>query len=125
MSNAKHSPGPWTVADVDELDTAERAQDPFGIYSADDGSRSGTKVANVLCSDPDITGDQIKGNALLIAAAPDLLVCTHGLKMLCDLLGESFFAACKDEPAIFKVLSHLREVKAGAVRALAKVEGRS
>ncbi len=79
MNQAKPTPGPWVVLDPDELDTAEKFQDPFGVYGTDADEQPTIKVANIMCSDPDITGDQIKGNALLIASAPELLA---ALKLL-------------------------------------------
>lgn len=62
----KHTPGPWIIADEEELQDAERGQDVFGIWDEDQDIR----IASVETCDCD--GDQIKANALLIAAAPEM-----------------------------------------------------
>jgi len=58
MENTKHTPGPWM-------------ESSFEVWSPLNGKRFGKVVANLRRAEaPD---DEARANALLIAAAPDLL----------------------------------------------------
>lgn len=98
---SKHSPGPWTVSPTDDTvvidaDTREVA--------AIDGDYN----------DPD-TWPQMEANALLIAAAPDIL---EALRLMLALheASETRFPSPADTPAA--------RAYAACVAAIAKAEGR-
>jgi hypothetical protein len=64
---SKHTPGPWMT---------HKDSDGFGVYIVNDDGTCGPQVANVLWENlesEDGTCDQARGDAKLIAAAPDLL----------------------------------------------------
>lgn len=66
MSEAKHTPGPWRIHDMeDDAIVAERVQ----------GVRGGAEVANVARS---CWPENIEADARLIAAAPELLAALQG-----------------------------------------------
>lgn len=62
----KHTPGSWWVADREELETAERGQDPFGIWDDEDGA---VRIASICTEAP---GEEIRANAHLISACPEM-----------------------------------------------------
>ncbi len=63
MKQNKFTPGPWIV-DSDELDSCFVRQDIVNEYSD-----KNVPVASLLCGE----GQDMRANAALIAAAPDLL----------------------------------------------------
>lgn len=71
-------PGPWQIADEDELQDVKSGEDPLGIW-AEDGSGELIRVCGV---DTDVTPDCIRANAHLIAAAPTMVVVLESAKEL-------------------------------------------
>ncbi|MDX7487218.1 hypothetical protein [Serratia marcescens] len=68
----KHTPGPWVV-DEDEHSTAGGL---IGIYVSQNGDgRIGQVFGNCLVT----TDDELRANAALFAAAPDLLTALEGI----------------------------------------------
>lgn len=64
MENTKHTPGPWM-------------ESSFEVWSPLNGKRFGKVVANLRRAEaPD---DEARANALLIAAAPDLLAALEAI----------------------------------------------
>lgn len=97
MADIKHTPGPWFT-----FNDGKRVAGPESTIGAGQG------VA--LCSMRARSDDEAKANALLIAAAPDLL---DALKAALELLEREF-----PKPAPNGQIAKAR-------RAIAKAEGRS
>ena len=67
MSKANHTPGPWCISEAEN--SFEIIQDCWG----DDGDHLGAVVVRAPEIDPENGGIRNKADAILIAAAPDLL----------------------------------------------------
>lgn len=67
MSEAKHTPGPWCISEAEN--SFEIIQDCWG----DDGDHLGAVVVCASEIDPRNGGIRNKADAILIAAAPELL----------------------------------------------------
>jgi hypothetical protein len=98
-----HTPGPWEVGDV------QRGESPLMVYCDDS---LGSRVADLSTSGHGITTAQVRANALLIAAAPDLLAA------LKRLLATTFPGTEGHDPDCRCVIHEART-------AIAKAEGRS
>lgn len=67
MSEAKHTPGPWCISEAEN--SFEIIQDCW----SDDGDHLGEVVVRAPEIDPENGGIRNKADAILIAAAPELL----------------------------------------------------
>ena len=67
MSEAKHTPGPWCISE------AENSFEIIQDYWSDDGDHLGEVVVRAPEIDPENGGILNKADAILIAAAPELL----------------------------------------------------
>ena len=74
MSNAQHTPGPWSVTESSDWSgmggVSLGIDDAYGM----DGGRD-YHLATVVHGDP----DELKANACLISAAPELLEVAEGI----------------------------------------------
>jgi hypothetical protein len=75
MSESKHTPGPWNIGTGESWDGAEEL-----IIFDGDAPRAGYRV-NAICKvSPMVSAtDKDLSNAILIAAAPDLLEALQGI----------------------------------------------
>lgn len=69
MSNAQHTPGPWRIGSLASYD-GYTGQPYRNVWAGED--EAATVVARAIRSDGAMTND-VDADALLIAAAPDLL----------------------------------------------------
>jgi len=103
---SKHTPGPWTAATIEG--------DDYTFVEPTDNSPDNDNANYVIarCSGP----DRVE-NALLIAAAPDLLAALHEISRCCDER-----ASFDGDPAMKRWCKATSEV---ARAAIAKAEGAS
>lgn len=73
----KHTPGPWTIVDENELGTVNSEKEPYGIYA--DGDES-VRVAGIMCEY--LAPSEVGANAQLIAAAPEMLAALQRVMQL-------------------------------------------
>lgn len=69
-----NTPGPWIVLDQEELRDVKTGDQHFGICQLvedEEHSEIGVKICNLVCQ---ATPDEIRSNARLIVAAPELLM---------------------------------------------------
>lgn len=64
----KHTPGPWVTSDTNDIFTSLGAKNGEGFTEADDRA---WHIAD--CAVGWLSGNEVKANARLISAAPDLL----------------------------------------------------
>jgi len=69
----KHTPGPWRIADENELDNIHPKDGDFGIWHDSDPDDCGSGVRICGIDTEWVSPEQIKANAKLIAAAPEML----------------------------------------------------
>lgn len=65
----KHTPGPWTIVDENELGTENSEKVPYGIWA--DGDDESVRIAGIMCEK--LSPSEVGANARLISAAPQLL----------------------------------------------------
>lgn len=112
MSEAKHTPGPWTVETSDHLGIIwiddEDGVDVCDLYHT---SRSGKCISK----------QNAEANACLIAAAPELLECARDGWRMCNAMILAAKQAGKPLPVDHYAVRDLPKFAA----AIAKAEGRS
>lgn len=93
MIGAKHTPGPWAVSPaysrVAYVIPAEHLSRPIGCHTeaALDLATFAQQICSLDCPDRHRSAKEMRANARLIAAAPDLLVIASRLAALAEGLG--------------------------------------
>lgn len=81
----KHTPGPWIVGSYDFLDQQVYIDAPSGDPDLGYKSWEGVAIAYGCEESPSKGLEKAKANAMLIAAAPDLLEALEMLETTCEL----------------------------------------
>ena len=111
-TNAKHTPGPWTV--IDAITTKERYH-----IATDNAAPYASMIAHLHGTDPK-HGDK-EANARLIAAAPALADVARTASTLAERIRQELIRAGFSGPSI----SDLRDLADAAAAAIAQAEGRA
>jgi hypothetical protein len=113
MRKTSHTPGPWVAVETGDAGYAGDS----GRFHIEERSTDAQWVIAATVGDVRSIAGEEAANARLIAAAPDMLLCTELLESLCAWLLHAFGP---DSPAGKEAAFRAREARAALTKASAK-----